>query len=423
LPTIANGITYKRFNNKHTRKEMDFRLIKEIYGKAWCTDAISLYQHKQLLEASRQFVHSGEKMNVFSVIAAAKKTDGKGKQQATENIGVYRLDSVITKHGGMSHNGTYEIAAQMLANDRDETFAGHIIHFESGGGSVDAIAWITDAMSQCTKPIIGYIEDYCCSAALYIASYCHFVFSAKTSAIVGSVGVMMEFEGYKANSESSDGTRHIRAYASQSTDKNAPYEIALNEMNIELLQKEILNPLADKFMADMKANRPNCKDEHLHGGTFTADKVVGVYLDEIGDFNSAIAKVFELSKINANIATKSANSKTNKMDINELQSAHAETFAQAAAIGAQKAGIDAVKAFKDHAPKTTMSYLLDGKGADAAFFASAIEEIKATTWVDNAAAGSAAIVTPNASEKTEFTAADEKAAADAYVRRINAKNQ
>lgn len=402
---------------------MDFRLIKEIYGKAWCTDAISLYQHKQLLEASRQFVHSGEKMNAFSILAAVKKTDGKGKQQATENIGVYRLDSVITKHGGMSHNGTYEIAAQMLANDRDETFAGHIIHFESGGGSVDAIAWITDAMSQCTKPIVGYIEDYCGSAALYIASYCHFVFSAKTSAIVGSVGVMIEFEGYKANSESADGTRHIRAYASQSTDKNAPYEIALNEMNIELLQKEILNPLAEKFMSDMKANRPNCKDEHLHGGTFTADKVVGVYLDEIGDFNSAIAKVFELSKINANIATKSANSKTNKMDINELQSAHAETFEQAAAIGAQKAGVDAVKAFKDYAPKTTMSYLLDGKGADAAFFASAIEEIKSTTWLDNAVAGSAAIVTPNASEKIEFTAADEKAAADALVKRINAKNQ
>jgi hypothetical protein len=70
-----------------------------------------------------------------------------------------------------------------------------------------------------------------------------------------------------------------------------------------------------------------------------------------------------------------------------------------------------------------MSYLLDGKGADAAFFASAIEEIKSTTWLDNAVAGSAAIVTPNASEKIEFTAADEKAAADALVKRINAKNQ
>lgn len=413
---------------------MDFRLIKEIYGKAWCTDAVSLYQHKQLLEASRQFVHSGEKMNAFSVytIKSEKNTSGKGqaygKQKQQENIGVYRLDSVITKHGGMSHYGTYEIAAQMLANDKDETFAGHIIHFESGGGSVDAIAWITDAMSQCTKPIIGYVEDYCCSAALYIASYCQYIYSAKASAIVGSVGVMMEFEGYKANSESSDGMRHIRAYASQSTDKNAPYEVALNKMNIELLQKEILNPLAEKFMADMKANRPNCKDEHLHGATFTADKVVGVYLDEIGDFNSAIAKVFELSKINANIATQSATqseskkqANTKKMDINELQSAHADTFAQAVAIGAQKQGVEAVKAFKDHAPKTTMSYLLDGKGADAAFFASAIEEIKATTWVDNAVAGSAAIVTPNASEKTDFTAAEEKAAADAFVISQNAK--
>jgi hypothetical protein len=107
------------------------------------------------------------------------------------------------------------------------------------------------------------------------------------------------------------------------------------------------------------------------------------------------------------------------MDINELQSAHAETFAQAVAIGAQKQGVEAVKAFKDHAPKTTMSYLLDGKGADAAFFASAIEEIKATTWVDNAVAGSVAIVTPNASEKKEFTPAEEKAAADAYVRSLN----
>ena len=407
---------------------MDFRLIKEIYGKAWCTDAVSLYQHKQLLEASRQFVHSGEKMNAFSVLAASVKTDGKGKPQQQENIGVYRLDSVITKHGGMSHYGTYEIATKMLANDKDETFAGHIIHFESGGGSVDAIAWITDAMSQCTKPIVGYIEDYCCSAALYIASYCQYVYSAKASAKVGSVGVMMEFEGYKANSESADGMRHIRAYASHSTDKNAPYEVALNEMNIELLQKEVLNPLAEKFMADMKANRPNCKDEHLHGATFTANKVVGVYLDEIGDFNSAIAKVFELSKINANIATQSANqsnsgkqANTKKMDINELQSAHADTFAQAVAIGAQKQGVEAVKAFKDHAPKTTMSYLCDDKGADAAFFAAAIEEIKATTWVDNAVAGSAAIVTPNASEKTDFTAAEEKAAADAFVRSQNAK--
>ena len=180
---------------------------------------------------------AAKKMNAFCFGCICKKTDGKENRSSRKNIGLYRLDSVITKHGGMSHHGTYEIAAQMLANDKDETFAGHIIHFESGGGSVDAISWITDAMGQCTKPIIGYIEDYCCSAALYIASYCQYIYSAKTSAIIGSVGVMMEFEGYKANSESSDGVRHIRAYASQSTDKNAPYEVALNEMNIELLQK------------------------------------------------------------------------------------------------------------------------------------------------------------------------------------------
>ena len=37
---------------------------------------------------------------------------------------------------------------------------------------------------------------------------------------------------------------------------------------------------------------------------------------------------------------------TNKMDINELQSAHADTFAQAVAIGAQKQGVEAVKGFQ-----------------------------------------------------------------------------
>ena len=69
----------------------------------------------------------------------------------------------------------------------------------SGGGAVDAIAPLVDAILYAKskgKAVVAHC-DLCASAAYYAASYCDEIIASNTiSAEFGSIGVMMSFPDY-----------------------------------------------------------------------------------------------------------------------------------------------------------------------------------------------------------------------------------
>lgn len=304
---------------------MNFKLAREIYGAAWFVDPVTFTQLSKTLELVREgsLSDKGEKSNSFGII---DKTNVYSARKITrmeavppETIAVYNFDSVITKYGGMSHYGTVEIAAQFKEMESNENVIGHIFFIESGGGSANAIKYIRDVTNKETrsKPLITYAEDIMASAAMYIASDSDYIFANSNDALIGSIGTMIQLEGYKSGEEDKTGKRHLRIYASQSINKNKEFEDAINEFDYTLIKKTLLDPHCAEFISDMEQNRPNITDEQKTGAIYSADKCIGTLIDEIGTFEMAINKVNEFN-----------NQKKKIMNIDELKASHPELYAQ-----------------------------------------------------------------------------------------------
>jgi ClpP class serine protease len=285
---------------------MDIKLAKEIYGSAWFMDSITFSTYINILNDHRAGVIEApkEKLNSFTLY------DLKSKQKIVGNnwdlndldenekaISIIKLDGVITKNGGASHNGTKELSQFLTKADSNSSIEGHILHISSGGGSSNAVKIMADAMDNTTKPIVVFAEDVMASAALGIGSHADYIFAESERTLVGSIGTMIEFAGYPSKNENKEtGLRNVRIYASQSTRKNYEFEQAINEFNFEPIKSKILDPTAQVFINRMKNNRPNIKEEQLTGEIFNASEVVGSLIDEIGNFDKAINKINELNQ-------------------------------------------------------------------------------------------------------------------------------
>jgi ClpP class serine protease len=287
---------------------MDIKLAREIYSGAWYMDPMSLETYSKTLDYFRnggKMEQPEVKANNFGVLMGGVYNATKIQRMEevpAGSIALYNFDGPITKYGGYSHYGTTEIAKQFAEMEANDNIIGHIFFIESGGGSANAIKYIRDVSAKAnrSKPLVTYCEDMMASAAMYIASDSDYIFANKPGAMVGSIGAMIAIDGYANKSEGADGVRHLRIYASQSINKNSDFEEALNNLNFKLVQDKLLDPLAEEFILDMEANRPNITAEQKTGDIYRASEVVGTLIDGIGTMQDAIDKVTELAQIKSN---------------------------------------------------------------------------------------------------------------------------
>jgi ClpP class serine protease len=310
---------------------MNYKLLKEIYGTPWFVDAETMQGLSAALNYAREGgVYDSEKHNqfgVYQVKSAVKITEKDWKLDSLssddQNISLIKLDGPITKNGGDSHYGTTELAQKLLNFDASEKIIGHIIQIESGGGSSNAVDEMKDAILQANKPVVIFCDGVMASAALYIGSFGDYIISHRDTDRIGSIGALIELQSFKKiDEDKTTGERYVRIYADQSTEKNSEFEAAINDLNFKPIIENILNPSAEKFINDMKVNRPNIKEEQLTGKLFKASEVVGTLIDQIGTFKDAVNKVIELSTFN--LITNKTN---NKMTKEELKQQHPDVYA------------------------------------------------------------------------------------------------
>lgn len=213
------------------------------------------------------------------------------------SIAVVELIGPMIKYGNWFCWGADEISgfiAQAMANDN---IIGIILKVDSGGGAVDAIAPFADVLQNRTKPVVA-LCDLCASAALYTAIHADHVMAENAiSAEFGSIGVMVSFTDYSEYDKKNGIKRHV-IYAPESTHKNKPFEMAL-QGNYELMESQVLSPMARQFQAAVKENRPQLKadvDGILNGRMFYAHKALEYGLiDSIGSMRQALQKVKQLA--------------------------------------------------------------------------------------------------------------------------------
>ena len=222
---------------------------------------------------------------------------GKDDSDSEKYVYVTYLQGTMLKHDGeCGEPGTRTIGKGLLDADNDPSIIGHIIVAESGGGACNSVSEIADAITQCTKPVVTYIDGIAGSACMYAISYSDHIMAHKPMDEVGCIGVMVQLSGLpKYHKDPQTGEIYCRIYATESQEKNLDYEAAL-EGDAKIIREESLDPLCEQFMADIKANRPAVSDEQLHGKIFFAKDVVGSLIDSIGSFEEAVAKVIELAE-------------------------------------------------------------------------------------------------------------------------------
>lgn len=209
-------------------------------------------------------------------------------------VSVIRLEGVMMRDGTWCQYGTREIAQFLLQGDKHSRVIGTILLVDSGGGAADSVRDLADAIRACEKPVVAYCDGYMCSAAYYVASYCGAIMAHDRRNMIGCIGTMIEISGYPKKSVDQDGYISLRIYADGSEEKNSDYESAL-EGDVKPIRENLLNPLAEDFRNDVKANRQTATDDQLKGRTYFAQDVVGSLIDGIGNMEDAVAKAIEMS--------------------------------------------------------------------------------------------------------------------------------
>ena len=220
------------------------------------------------------------------------------------SVAVIPLKGVMIKYGTMCEYGTEEIASAMLKAGASKKIDAIVVDIDSGGGSVDAIAPMLEALrkiqTEFNKPVVA-CADLCASAAYYFASHCDRIIAGNNlSAEFGSIGVMMSFMDIQPVYEKM-GVKFHKIYAPESTHKNLAFQNAL-EGKYEMIQQEELSPLALTFMNAVKEKRGSKLDLKveglLNGRMFYASdaKAVGL-IDEVSNMERAINLAQSLAEV------------------------------------------------------------------------------------------------------------------------------
>lgn len=178
---------------------------------------------------------------------------------------------------------------------RNSQVAGVVLDIDSGGGQVYGTPEFHDFIKEYPKPVVVYTDGLLCSAAYYIAAGANHIVANKRAEAIGSIGAYAQFLDLKGYYEK-QGAKLIEAYADQSTEKNK----AVRELfsgNTKTYIKEQLNPIVDNFISDIKSTRNGVSEKVFKGATYPGPEALKLNLiDELGTLETAINKVFELSK-------------------------------------------------------------------------------------------------------------------------------
>ena len=256
-----------------------------------------------------------EPIPVLLSTGAKEAKSGTGFADAPkDSTAIVPIHGTLMKYGTYCSYGSTELADIVCQAADSSNISSVLLDIDSGGGSVDAIAPLVDAIRYAQskgKSVVAHC-DLCASAAYYIASYCNeIIASNQISSEFGSIGVMMSFPDYAKYYER-EGVKVHTIYSNLSDYKNAPFEMA-KEGKYEMIKEEELDPLARDFQENVKANRGNKLKLDaaglLRGRMFYAKEAITVGLaDAVGTLDFAIRRAKEIPQeacINEYINSKS----------------------------------------------------------------------------------------------------------------------
>lgn len=290
-------------------------LLSKIYRHAWLVDpriAISFGPFvADLLAGDVEFDGEEKQLALYAISPSGLRINlagekGEDQESVFDNapegsVAFIPVKGTMLKEDSLSHYGTESIGSVLVEASRHKNISSIILEIDSGGGSVDSVPPMIDAINLAKQnvPVIGW-ADLAASAAYWTVSSTDLVIASNDiSSEFGSIGVMMSFADVRPMWEK-EGVKFHTIYAPESNYKNLPFEKALKG-EYDLIKKEELSPLARKFQQSVRENRKGKVDITQKGILngrmyFARDAVKYGLADEIGNREYAIKRAVELAK-------------------------------------------------------------------------------------------------------------------------------
>lgn len=190
------------------------------------------------------------------------------------------------------------ILTQVNAAERDPEMRAIILEVNSPGGGVTPSDEIYNALrkfrqSRPDRRIVVFIRDLGASGAYYAAMAGDFII-AEPTAVVGSIGVIMQTMNFQGLAEKI-GITDVTIKSGANKDMLNPFQ-AVNTNQVALLQ-ELINEMQTRFRGIVAESRkldpaaPDLFDGRIFSATAALNKGL---IDEVGYWNDALARTAQL---------------------------------------------------------------------------------------------------------------------------------
>jgi ClpP class serine protease len=253
-----------------------FRIASELFRSGWMIDE----KYADNIFPYIQSILGGEP------VAIAQGDEYENQFLGVEDgVAYLSIKDVIMSSDYCGSMGANSIASKLKELQDDSSVKGLVLILDTPGGSVTAGATITDALKAFTKNKISLVQGYAASAGYWIASNTDTILLSNAFNEVGSIGVYVTLYDSKG-AEEKYGYKVINIYAPQSTEKNLESRAAL-EGNTKPMEEKLAK-IADLFISDINASRPNINPLATKGKMYLAAEAIEMGLaDEMGDMEKA----------------------------------------------------------------------------------------------------------------------------------------
>lgn len=252
-------------------------------------------------------------------------------QMPEGSIAVIPVTGPIMKYGGdCGEPGSTHMTQWVKSADASQNISAIIVMIDSPGGMVDGTATLAQAIKECSKPTIGFIDDgMMASAATWIGTSCDEVYASRKTDSIGSIGVLCTIADFSGWFEK-EGIKLHEIYAPQSTEKNLDYKEALKG-KYDLVEAD-LKYICSEFIRTVRQNRKSklntSESDPFHGAMYFAPDAEKIGLiDGIMSFDELVSYVKKkVSTSSGKKSSASADSNKNQQSTNTMENPFAKKF-------------------------------------------------------------------------------------------------
>lgn len=268
------------------------RIIAKVYNEPWC-----------ITQEKHYAIQSALDMRLSGALLPIGERDSMAERMVEgdiANIRVIPVHGIMGKHlsgiemdcGGCSVDS---VSGMLDAAAADESVAGILLDINSPGGTVAGIPELGAQIAAITtrKPVVGFTDLECCSAAYWTASQCTAIYGTPSSCI-GSIGVYMATLD-KSRALEDAGIKVNAFSAGKYKLSGAPFK-PLTDEERQMFQNGV-DKIYNQFKGAVTSKR-RLKDEHMQGQTFDGDEAanIGMIDGVVQSMNEALGILAALTK-------------------------------------------------------------------------------------------------------------------------------